>query len=127
MRSADAARQVPWLRYALIATALSVMWLAISLFSSSSSASAEEGDSGSGLLGTVGSLLGGVTSVTGAVGDTLGDVVDTVVAPVAGVVDTTLGTVVGSAGELPTDGTGIIPQLPGIPLLPGDSTPGEPG
>src|SRR5215218_9069544 len=87
MRSTDAARQVPWLRYALIATALSVMWLAISLFSSSTSASADDGDSGNGLLGTVGSLLGDVTSVTGAVGDTVGDVVDTVVAPVNQVVD----------------------------------------
>lgn len=226
MTPAETARHVPWLRYALLAAALSAVWLVISLFSSAPSASADEQDSGSGLLGTVGSVLEGATTVTGTVGDTLGTVVDTVVEPVAevgepvvevapepvaevvpevvdmttdaangtisgtntavgtivnelagsvsdvagsgtvgavigpvagvvddvagglpvvgdllgddtvggvlgpvtGLVDGTLGTIVGSIGELPTDGTGVLPQLPGIPLLPGDpGTPGNPG
>jgi hypothetical protein len=208
MRPADDVRHVPWLRYALLAAALTAAWLVISLFSSAPSASADEHDTGSGLLGGVGSLLGGVASVTGGVGDTLGDVapepvaevapvvVDTatdaanttisgtntavgtlgngvtatlsdvaaggtvgavvtpitglvdgvagglpivgdlvgdnavsgVVSPVTGLVDDALGSVIGSAGELPTDGTGILPQLPRIPLLPGGSdSPGDPG
>lgn len=221
MRPADEVRHVPWLRYAILAAALTAVWLVISLFSSAPSASADEHDTGSGLLGSVGSLLGGVASVTGGGGDTLGDVVDTVaepvsqvlepvvdvapepvaevapvvvdtatdaanttssgtnaavgtlvngltatlsdvaaggtvgavvapitgvvdgvaggipivgdlvgdnavsgvLSPVTGLVDDTLGTVVGSVGELPTDGTGVLPQLPRIPLLPGDSDP----
>jgi hypothetical protein len=222
MTPADDLRHVPWLRYALLAAALTAVWLVISLFSSAPSASADESDTGSGLLGGATSLLGGVTTVTGGVGDTLGDVVDTVtepvnlvlepvvdvapepvaevapvapavvdtatdaanttisgtntavgtlvngitatlsdvagggtvgavvapitgvvdgaagglpivgellgdnavsgvLSPVTGLIDDTLGTVVGSAGELPTDGTGILPQLPRSPLLPGDS------
>ena len=220
MTRADATRAVPWLRYALLAAALSAVWLVIGLFTSAPSASADEGDSGSGLLGTVGSVVGGVTNATGTVGDTVAEVVETVVEPVAepvvepvieaapapvaevapsvvdtatdaangtisgtntavgtlvnglassvsdvagggtvgavvdplagglddvvgglpilgdvvgddtvvgvvspvtGLVDGTLGTVVGSVGELSTDGTGILPQLPGIPLLPDDS------
>ena len=87
MNSADAARQVPWLRYALLAASLTAVWLVISLFSSAPSASADERDSGSGLLGTVGSLLGGVTEVTGAVGGLVGGVVETVVPPVNQVVE----------------------------------------
>jgi sensor domain CHASE-containing protein len=42
MTSADAAPQVPWLRYALLAAVLSALWLAITLFSTSSTASADE-------------------------------------------------------------------------------------
>ena len=223
MTSADAARQMPWLRYALLGATFSALWLALSLFASLSSASADEHQPG-GLLGAVGSVVGGVTEVTGAVGDTLGHIVDTVaapvgealepvadvapapiaesvpaivvdtttdaangtvsgtnivvgtvvngltgtlsdmagggtvggvtapvtglldgvvgsvpiggellgddaiggvVAPLTGFVDGTLGAVVGSTGELPTDGTGMLPLLPAIPLLPGGSeTPG---
>ncbi|WP_133411789.1 hypothetical protein [Agromyces badenianii] len=229
MRSADAARRVPWLRYALLAVALSAVWLVISLFSSAPSASADDRDHGSGLLGTAGSLLGGVTDVTGAAGDVVGGgvvgVVATVTAPVdavvellpepaaepvaeivpaasdtvtgaagtaisgvdatvgtavngvavtvsglveggavsgiarpvagivdgivhrlpivgallpvgtvggllgpvAGTVDESLCAIIGTAPALPTDGTGILPQRPGIPLLPSGPGGSEPG
>jgi hypothetical protein len=55
MTPADDARHVPWLRYALLAAALTAVWLVISLFSSAPSASADEHDPGSGLLGGVAS------------------------------------------------------------------------
>ncbi len=42
MRSADAARQVPWLRLALLGAAFAAVWLALSLFAAASAASAEE-------------------------------------------------------------------------------------
>jgi len=190
MTSAVAVRQSPWLRYALLGAVFSALWLAISLFSAASSASADEQEP-SGLLGTAGALLGGATQVTATLGDTVGGVVpvdeastdaantaistvnaavasivngvtgtlsevadggavgavvepvtgtldgvvvsvpvvgdvlgdDTlggVVDPLAGAVDGTLAAVVGSTSGLPTDGTGVLPHLPGLPLLPGD-------
>lgn len=191
MTSAVAVRQSPWLRYALLGAVFSALWLAISLFSTASSASADEPEP-SGLLGTAGILLGGVTEatstvsdaagealpvdepstdaangtisgvnttvatvangvtdtlsevaaggtvgavvepVTGALdgvvgsvpvlGDVLGDdTLGTVVGPLTGAVDGTLAAVVGSTNGLPTDGTGVLPHLPGLPLLPGGS------
>ena len=85
MTSADAARQVPWVRYALLAAVFSALWLAISLFASSTGASADEQEP-SGILGAVGSVVGDVTEVTDTAGDTLRVVVDTVVAPAGEVV-----------------------------------------
>lgn len=217
MTPADGTRHVPWLRYALLAAALTAVWFVISLFSSAPSASADEHDPGSGLLGgaasvvdgagdtlgevvdtgvepvnqvlepvvdaapepiaevaevapvvvdtatdaanttisgtdaaagtlvngatapvadgTVGSVVAPITEVVDGlaghstiVGDLLGDdVVSGAISPVTGLVDDTLGAVVGSLGELPTDGTGILPDLPEIPLLPGGSDAGRPG
>ncbi|MDF2575065.1 MAG: hypothetical protein K0S05_1977, partial [Agromyces sp.] len=195
MTSAVAVRQSPWLRYALLGAVFSALWLAISLFSAASSASADEQEP-SGLLGTAGALLGGATQVTASLGDTVGGVVpvdesstdaantaistanttvatvvngvtgtlsevadggtvgavvvpvtgtldgvvgsapvvggvlgdDTlggVVDPLAGAVDSTLAAVVGSTSGLPTDGTGVLPHLPGLPLLPGADGPGD--
>ncbi|MEV1129061.1 hypothetical protein [Agromyces sp. NPDC049794] len=205
MTSAVAVRQTPWLRYALLGAVLSALWLAISLFSTASGASADAPEP-SGLLGTAGALLGGATEVTSTVGDAVGEavgdavgevlpvdetstdaangtisgvnttvatvvngvtdtlsdvaaggtvgavvtpvtgaldgVVDSVpvlgdvlggdslgsvVGPLTGAVDGTLAAVVGSTSGLPTDGTGVLPHLPGLPLLPGGSdVPGEP-
>ena len=42
MRSADAARHVPWLRLALLGAVFAAVWLAFSLFAGASAASAEE-------------------------------------------------------------------------------------
>lgn len=132
MTSAVAVRQMPWLRYALLGAVFSALWLAISLFTTASSASADEEPSG--LLGTTGSLLGGVTTVTSTVGETLDAVVDTVVEPVGqlvepvdAIVDPITGTLDDVIGGVPIVGDGLIPQLPDVPLLPGDTDgPGEP-
>ena len=63
MTGADDAWRGHWLRIVLLALVFSALWLAISLFSSTSSASADEAKPGS-LLATVGSVVGGVTETT---------------------------------------------------------------
>src|SRR5690349_6460045 len=77
----DRRRHRPFLRYALLGSAVAAGWLTISLVSGAQSASADDRD-GSGLLGAVGSVLGGVAQTTDAVGDAVGGIVDTAVAPV---------------------------------------------
>ncbi|GAA1797275.1 hypothetical protein [Agromyces neolithicus] len=89
MIRADDAWRGRWLRYALLALAFSALWLAISLFSSVSSASADEAKPSS-LLGTLGSVVGGVSQTSSTPGDALGDVVATVIEPVDAVVEPVL-------------------------------------
>ena len=89
MVRADAAWQGRWLRVALLALVFSALWLGISLFSSTSSASADEAKPAS-LLGTAGAVVGGVTQTTSTHGDTAGSVVGAVVEPVDAVVEPVL-------------------------------------
>lgn len=232
MTSADAARPVPWLRYALLGVLFAAIWLAISLFSSADGASAEEQEP-SGPPGAAGAAVATVSDTTAPVGQGLGEVVEPVVEPVnvaaepvveaipepvepvaepvveavpevsetatgaanaavkganaavgtvgnevaaaaiaaagskpvgkvvqpggqavddsveglpvvgdvvpkglvgktvgatADVADVALDAVVGSVGDLPTDGSGLLPPVPSIPLLPvGSDDPGGPG
>src|SRR4030095_8884389 len=86
MTTADAARQVPWLRYALLGGLVAVIWLAISLFASAVGASADE-EEPKGLLGVVGGTVGAAAETTAVVGDGLGEAVEIVVEPVNAVVE----------------------------------------
>lgn len=84
-------RRMPLLRYALIGACFAVIWLALSLFASATSASADERDTGGGLLGAAGSVIGGATGVTGTVGGALQGVVDATVVPVQPVLEPIVG------------------------------------
>jgi len=81
MTSADAARRVPWLRYALLGVLFAAIWLAISLFSSAVGASAEEPDPNLP-LDSAGAAVGAVSDMTAAVDQAVEPVVETVVEPV---------------------------------------------
>ncbi|ANJ28245.1 hypothetical protein [Agromyces aureus] len=74
------------------------------------------------VVGTVDRVVGGVPVLGPVVGGLLGDSgVSGVVTPVTGAVDGLLGGLIGSTGELPG---GVLPEIPGIPLLPGDGSAG---
>ena len=89
MTGPDAAWRMPWLRYALLALVFSALWLGVGLFSSSSSATADDTQP-NGLLSGVGSVVDGVTESIVPVGDTLGDAVGAVVETVDAVAEPVL-------------------------------------
>ena len=76
MTSADAARRVPWLRYALLGVLVAAIWLVISLLSSAVGAAAEEVEPPA--VGGVAGDPGGAPQATDAAAGTLGDVAEPV-------------------------------------------------